>query len=104
MKLLARSFIEVQKKAYKIMSKTTDPKCKTAVNWITEIITRMVRKRTLERWKTMFTNCEVTPQVIGLIAKSLTKRCGPKAPTAVYGLLGPLFYPNDKANTIADCL
>jgi hypothetical protein len=86
------------------MSKTTDPKCKTAVNWITENIRRMVRKRTLERWKTMFANCEVTPQVIRPTAKSLTKTGGPKAPTAIHGPVGPLFYPTDKANAIADCL
>jgi hypothetical protein len=38
------------------------------------------------------------------IAKSLTKRGGPKAPTAIHGPLGPAFYPNEKANVTANCL
>jgi hypothetical protein len=58
----------------------------------------------LERWETELANCEVTPQAIWAIAKSLTKRGGPKAPPAVHGPLGPIFYPIDKANIIADCL
>jgi hypothetical protein len=32
------------------------------------------------------------------------KRNGPKAPSAVHGLLGITYYPNEKANLIADCL
>jgi hypothetical protein len=48
--------------------------------------------------------CEVTPKAMWLIAKSLTKRSGPKAPSAFYGPLGPIFYPIDKANIIADSL
>jgi hypothetical protein len=46
----------------------------------------------------------VTPQTIWPTAKSLTKRNGPKAPSAIYGPLGPILYPIDKANIIADCL
>jgi hypothetical protein len=42
-------------------------------------------------------NYEVTPQAIWPIAKSLTKRGGPKATTAIHGPLGPVFYPNEKA-------
>jgi hypothetical protein len=34
---------------YDIYRTTRDPKCKTAVNWITQNIRRMVRKRELER-------------------------------------------------------
>jgi hypothetical protein len=29
---------------------------------------------------------------------------GPKAPTAIYGSSGPIFYQIDKANIIVDCL
>jgi hypothetical protein len=43
-------------------------------------------------------NCEVTPQAIWPIAKSLTKRGGPKAPSAIHGPLGPIFYPIEIAN------
>jgi hypothetical protein len=58
----------------------------------------------LVRWKTKLTNCEVTPQAIWPIAKSLTKRGGPKAPPTTHGPLGPLFYPVDKANIITGSL
>jgi hypothetical protein len=75
-----------------------------AVNWITQNI-RMVQKRAFKkRWETKLANCEVTPQSIWPIVKSLTKRGGPKAPSAIHGPLGLLFYPIDKANTTADCL
>jgi hypothetical protein len=56
----------------------------------------MVRKRALERWETKFANCKVTPQAICLVAKSLTKKGVPKAPSEIHGPLGPLFYPVDK--------
>jgi hypothetical protein len=36
--------------------------------------------------------------------KSLTNRHGPRAPTAIHGLLGLKYHPVDKANAIADCL
>jgi hypothetical protein len=49
-------------------------------------------------------NCEVTHQGIWPIAKSLTKRGGPKAPAATHGPLGPSFHPIDKVNIITDCL
>jgi hypothetical protein len=38
------------------------------------------------------------------IANSLSRRGGPKAAPAIYGPLGPIFYPIDEANIIADCL
>jgi hypothetical protein len=40
----------------------------------------------------------------GRVAKSCSERGGPKAPSAIHGPLGPMFYPNDKANIIADSL
>jgi hypothetical protein len=49
-------------------------------------------------------NYIVTPQAIWPIAKSLSKSSGPKAPSAIHGPLGPVFYPIDKANITADCL
>jgi hypothetical protein len=47
---------------------------------------------------------EWTPYAIWPIAKSLTKRGGPKAPTAIHDSLGPAFYPSEKANVIANCV
>jgi hypothetical protein len=38
------------------------------------------------------------------IVKSLSKRGGQKAPVAIHGPLGPIFYPIDKANIIADSI
>jgi hypothetical protein len=37
-------------------------------------------------------------------AESLTRRGGPKAPTAIHSPSGPIFYPIDKANVIANYL
>jgi hypothetical protein len=70
----------------------------------TQYIRRKVRKRALERWETNLANCEVTPQAIWPTAKSLTKRGEVKVPSAFHGPLGPISYPIDKANVIADCL
>jgi hypothetical protein len=75
-----------------------DPACKTALNWVTKTIRRIARKRALERWETKIENCEVTPQAIWPIAKSLAKRGEPKATTAIHGPLGSVFYPNERAN------
>jgi hypothetical protein len=63
----------------------------------------MAWKRALEQWETKTENCEVTPHAIWRIAKSLTKRAGPKAPTIIHGPLGPAFYPSEKASAIANC-
>jgi hypothetical protein len=38
------------------------------------------------------------------IAKSLLKRDGPRAPTAIHGASGLKFHLSEKANAIADCL
>jgi hypothetical protein len=64
----------------------------------------MVRKRALERWETKLTNCEVTSQAVWLIAEFLSKSGGPETPSEVHCPLGPIFYPIDKANIIADCI
>jgi hypothetical protein len=64
----------------------------------------MTRKKALERWETKLSNTEVTPQAIWPIAKSLLKRDGPRAPTAIHGTSGLKFLPAEKANAIADCL
>jgi hypothetical protein len=61
-------------------------------------------QKALERWETQLGNCEVTLQVIGPFAKSLTKTDRPKVPTAVRGPLGIIYHPNEKANAIEDCL
>jgi hypothetical protein len=77
----------------KLWQETKDPKCYTAVNWVTRNMRRMVRKRALERWETELANCEVTSQAIWPISKSTTKRGGPKALATIHGPLGPIFYP-----------
>jgi hypothetical protein len=58
----------------------------------------MARKKALERWETKIENCEVTLQAIWPIAKSLTKRGEPKAPTVIRNPLGPAFHPIEKKN------
>jgi hypothetical protein len=64
----------------------------------------MTRKKTFERWETKLENTELTPPAIWPIAKSLTNRGGPRAPTAIHGLLGLKYHPVDKATALADCL
>jgi hypothetical protein len=82
----------------KLWQETRDPACKTAVNWVTKTIRRIARKKARERWETKIEICEVTPQAIWPSAKSLTKTDEAKATTAIHGPLGPVFYPNEKAN------
>jgi hypothetical protein len=74
-----------------------------AVNWVTKQIRRMT-ERALERRDTKISNCEVTPQSIRPIAKSLLKTDGPRAPTAIHGPLDLTFLSLEKANAIADGL
>jgi hypothetical protein len=47
----------------------------------------MACRKVLERWKTKVGKCEVTLQALWPIAKSLMKRAGTKASTAVHGLI-----------------
>jgi hypothetical protein len=62
------------------------------------------KKNALEQWETKLANTELTPQAIWPIAKYLTNRDGPRAPTAIHGLLRLKYHPVDKANAITDCL
>jgi hypothetical protein len=64
----------------------------------------MNRKKALERWETKIGSTEVKHQAIWPIAKSLLKRDGPRAPTAIHGPSGIIIHPTQKANTFADCL
>jgi hypothetical protein len=88
----------------KLWQENRDPTCKTAVNWVTKTIRRIARKKALERWETKRENCEVTPQAIWSIAKSLRKSDEAKATTTIHGPSGPVFYPKEKANVIANYL
>jgi hypothetical protein len=54
--------------------------------------------------KAKLANTELTPQAIWPTAKSLSNRDGPRAPTAIHGLLGLKYHPADNANATADCL
>jgi hypothetical protein len=53
----------------------------------------MTRKKALEQWKRKLANTELTPPAIWPIAKSLTNRDEPRAPTAIHGLLGLKYHP-----------
>jgi hypothetical protein len=87
-----------------LWQETRDPACKSAVNWVTKLIRRMALKKALERRETKIGNTEVTHQAIWPIAKSLLKRDGPRAPTAIHGPSGLKFRPSERANAVADCL
>jgi hypothetical protein len=88
----------------KLWRETRDPTCKMAVNWVTKTIRRMTRRKALEWWERRVGNCEVTSQGIWPVAKSLMKRDGPNAPTAIHGLLGLKYHSLERANAIAGCL
>jgi hypothetical protein len=63
----------------------------------------MAQRKAFELREAKLGNCEVTPQAVWPIAKSLL-RDGPKAPTAISGHSGLKFYTKDEANVIADYL
>jgi hypothetical protein len=48
-------------------------------------------------------NCNVIPQAIGLLQNPSQKRDASKALSAIHDLSGPIFYPTDKTNIIANC-
>jgi hypothetical protein len=91
-----------KKRMRKLWQETRDPGYKTAVNWVSKSIRRMTRKKALERWETKLANTEQTPPAVWPIAKSLTNMDGPRAPTAIHGLLGLKYHPVYKANATAD--
>jgi hypothetical protein len=95
--------LQLKQRLRKLWQETRDPECKTAVNWVTKTIHRMTRKKTLERLDTRLGNCEVIPQAIWPIARTLLNRDAPRAPTTVHGCSGLKFLPKDKANAIVDC-
>jgi hypothetical protein len=61
-------------------------------------------RKSLEQLETKVRNCEVTPQALWHIEKSLMKRDGLKAPTAIHGPLGITYCLNKNVNMILDCL
>jgi hypothetical protein len=81
-----------------------DPACKAAVNRFANSIRRLTHRKAFERWENKIRKCEVTPQALWPIAKSLMNRDRPRAPTAIHGSSGLKFHPLEKANAIADCL
>jgi hypothetical protein len=56
-----------KRKLRKLWQETRDPASKTAINWVTRNISRMVRKIAIERWEAKLVNCEVTTQAIWLL-------------------------------------
>jgi hypothetical protein len=96
--------LKLKKRLRKLWQETRDPTCKTAVNWVTKSIRQLTRRKALERRETKIADTEVTLQAIWPIAKSLMKRVGPKASTAIRGPLGFTFHPLEKTSAIAYCL
>jgi hypothetical protein len=88
----------------KLWQETRDPGCKKTFNWVSKSVRRLTRKKALERWENKLANTELTPPAIWPIAKPLTNRDEPRAPTPIHGLLGLKYHPVDKAIAIADCL
>jgi hypothetical protein len=74
------NLLKHKRRLRKLWQITRDPACKTALTWVSKTIKRMTRRKALERWESNVGNCEVTPQALWHIAKSLVKRVGPKAP------------------------
>jgi hypothetical protein len=65
--------INDKRRLRKLWQVTRDPACKTEVNSIATTIRRMTRRKALQRWETKVGICEVTPQAMWPIAKSLMK-------------------------------
>jgi hypothetical protein len=80
--------LKYNKRMRKLWQETRDPGCKTEFNWVSKSIRVMTQEKALEQWETKLANTELTPQAIWPIAKSLTNRDGPRAPTAICGVLG----------------
>jgi hypothetical protein len=87
----------------KLWQETRDTAYKTAVNWVTNAIRQMARRKALEQRETKISNTDVTPQTIWPIAKSLMKMDGAKEPTAIHGPFGLTFHQLEKVNA-TDCL
>jgi hypothetical protein len=64
----------------------------------------MTRRKALEQWVRKIGNCEVTPQAIWSIVKSLIKRDGPRVPISIHATLSLKYQSLVKATAIADCL
>jgi hypothetical protein len=77
---------------------------KSAVDSVKKTIIKIIRRKAIEESQKNIGNCEVTPQSIWPVVKSLIKRDRPKAPTAIHGPLGLKYQPLEKTSTIADCL
>jgi hypothetical protein len=98
------NLLEHKRRLRKLWQITRDPACKTVFNCVSKTNKRMTRRKALEWWETNVGNYEVTPQALWPIAKSLMKRDGPKASTAIHGPLGIKYQPSEKVNVIADYL
>jgi hypothetical protein len=64
----------------------------------------MARRKALEPLETKVRKCDVTPQALWPVAKSLMKKEWTKALVAVHEPLGITYHLNEKANVIVDCL
>jgi hypothetical protein len=68
------SLLKHKQRLRKLWHETRDPACETAVDWVAKSISRMTRRRTLERWEAKICNSDVTSQAVWPIAKSFIKR------------------------------
>jgi hypothetical protein len=64
----------------------------------------MTKKMLKEQWDTKMENCEITPQVIWPMAKTMLNKDAPKFPSMIHGYSSLKFLPLEKANAIADFL
>jgi hypothetical protein len=55
----------------------------------------MTHRKAIKWWETKGGNCEVTPQALWPIAKSLVERDVPKVPAAVHGPVGITYHPKE---------
>jgi hypothetical protein len=76
-----------KRKLRKLWQVTWDSKCKTADNWLDKSIRRMTHRKSPDRLETKVRKCEVTPQALWPLVKSLMKRDELEAQTTVHGPL-----------------
>jgi hypothetical protein len=97
-------FLQLKRRLRKLWQETRDPTCKTALNWVTKTIHKMVRRNAIERWETKLSNAETTLHAFWPLVKSLKRGDKIKAPTAIQSPMGLKFLQFEKATVIADCL
>jgi hypothetical protein len=96
--------VKQKKKAQKIMARNQGASMQNGSKLGLSKYQEDGSKRSTRKMTEKLANCEVTPQAVWPIAKSLTEKDGPKAQSAIRSPLGPICFPSHKANVTADCL